>query len=353
MKGPLSAKAWNGLLDWLSGALRNRILSVTTIGRSGWQHPWFITPKWNGELKQWQCTIKPGFVNDDDVTVLQTVKNADGSEVTKDVPLTDVPSIPLTSFRSVGTDAVSIDGSGEGVPEFFAARGVGNPISLNSDSADGIQQQVEGLLDQSQARILRGCDLVLYHDRVATATDWQITPAEIGAQAQFTVIYKSSPSARTKAYIRTKSRYQPIAAVDDMTRLQGAWEDETFDSTLLATVWLLSPPGAAFDSEPDGSWQGFAENQLFWNADYETDTPSPGVVKQNLEVNLAGLGAAAGAQLTVNQILSSQNDAFNNALEFLTKKQITGRIRTPGHRMPPKWDKTKSLNPPFPYKGLR
>jgi hypothetical protein len=352
----ITAAAWN---RFIARRRRERLRSVTTLSGGTSHHPWHTTLAWNSDLERWEASIKPGFVDNGrmiDVTVHVPVSSPPGlpvSESSADVPLTSFPRLPITTFRSVGTDSVSIDGGGEKVPEFFLARGVRAPVSLVTDTESGIKQQVEGLLaSQESARLLRACDLVLQHDRVATATEWQITPAETGAQAQFSVIYKTAPGARSGAYIRTQSRYTSISPVDDLTRLQGEWEDQTFDSQHLATVWLLSPAGAPLESGPDETWEPHVEYKLFWNAIYETTTPAPGVVKQNLEVNLAGLGNAAGAQITVNQILSSQNDSFNNALTFLNANQISGRFVTPGPSVPPKWDKTRSLNPPFPFLGL-
>lgn len=345
----IPAHEWNELIAEIA---RWTPLGFTPADASdGWQHPWFTSASWNAETEQWQCTIKPGFVNGLDVTV--SVPSTIDDQPSTDTPLTDSPRLPITTFRSVGTDSVSIDGSGEAVPEFFRARGVGDPLSFSTEGDGGIVQIISGLVDdQAERRLLRACDLVLHHDRIATATEWLITPAETGAQAQFSVIYKNAPNAREQAYIRTTSRHRPIMPVDDLTRLQGGWTDETFDAVHLATVWLLSPPDAAYDSPPDETWTAHVEHKLFWNADYLATVPALGVTRQNLEVNLAGLGSVAGAQITVNQILSQQNDAANNALEFLTKKQITGRFITPGHRVAPAWDKTTSLDPPFPYIGL-
>ena len=343
----ITASAWNALL---ARRRRNRIVSVTQRRGGSWRHPWHTTLAWNADLERWEASIKPGFVDNGrmiDVTV--SVETAEGSA---DAPLTDFPRLPITTFRSVGTDSISIDGSGETVPDYFRALGVGDPVTLSTEGDGGLVQEFSGLVDESASqRLLRACDLVLHHDRVATATQWQITPAETGSQAQFSVIYKTAPNARDGAYIRAMSRYAPIVPVDDLTRLQGGWTDETFDSRHLATVWMLSPPGAALESSPDETWEPHVEYKLFWNATYEVTAPVLGAVKQNLEVNLAGLGAAAGAQITVNQILSQQNDAVNNTLEFLTQKQITGKFITPGHRVPPEWDKTLSLNPPFPFLG--
>jgi hypothetical protein len=70
-------------------------------------------------------------------------------------------------------------------------------------------------------------------------------------------------------------------------------------------------------------------------------------------LNLFGLGGITGAQFTINQILSTSNDATANLLAQLTSRMSSGKISTPGHRRAAvKWDETRSLNPPFPFFGL-
>jgi hypothetical protein len=345
----ITATAWN---RFLVRRRRERLNSLVIQQRGVWRHPWFTFAEWNAQRERWEAQIKPGFVDNGrllDVTV--SVESEDGAG-RSDVPLTAFPRIPLTSYRAVGTGTVSIDGSGERVPEYFLSRGVGEPVSLSTASGEGIQQEVTGLFeDLDQQRILRACDIVLYHDRLSTATQWQITPGETGAQAQFSVLYQSRPNARPGAYLQTTARHEPIGPVADLTRLLGGWQDLPYDTVRLCTVWLLSPPGAALDAQPDATWEPHVEHNLFWDVRYLVTRPALGVVKQNLEVNLAGLGGIAGAQITVNQILSQTNDAIANTLEFLTKRQIIGRFVSPGPSSV-KWDRAQSLDPPFPYRGL-
>lgn len=345
----ITATAWN---RFLTRRRRERLNSLTLQQRGTSLHPWHTRVEWNAQRERWEAEVKPGFVDNGrllDVTV--SVESEDGAG-RSDVPLTAFPRIPLSSYRAVGTGTVSIDGSGEPVPEYFLRLGVGEPVSYSTDSGEAIVQEITALFDDlAQQRLLRACDLVLQHDRLSTSTQWQITPAETGVQAQFSVLYQMPANARPGAYIRTTARHQPIGPVADLTKLLGNWQDLPYDAVRLCTVWLVSPPGAPFDAPPDATWEPHVEHNLFWNARYVVTRPALGATRQNLQVNLAGLGNAAGAQLTVNQILSGSNDAFANSLEFLTKTQITGRFIVPGHPSV-KWDRALSLDPPFPYRGL-
>jgi hypothetical protein len=344
MKVP--ASAWNRLVDYL---FQHRLLSVVSLGGSQWRHPWFTSVRWDDETQAWRAHVRPGFVNGQDVTVSVIIE-----EERRDVPLTEDPTFPLSSFRALGSDTISIDGSGESVPEFFQRLGVRAPRQISTEIGDGLVETITGLPeDAAEAlppRQLRACDLVLRCLRPRTAVEWLITPAETGAQAQLTLL--TTGSSAHQASLRITSRYQPIQAAADLTRLEGLVTDPGFDEAHVATVYLLSPESAGPESEIDATWTPYVEHHLFWNADYLTTQPTI-IPRQNLELNLAGLGGIAGAQFTVNQLLSLQNDATNNALTFLLGNEVTGRISTPGHSKGSiKWDKAESLDPPFPFFGI-
>jgi hypothetical protein len=342
----ISASRWNALIDRLA---RFWPLGFQAADQAVWRHPWFTTARWDDETQAWRAHVRPGFVNGQDVTVSVVVE-----EERKDVPLTEDPTFPLSSFRALGSDTISIDGSGESVPEFFQKLGVRAPRQISTEIGDGLVETITGLPeDAAEAlppRQLRACDLVLRCLRPRTAVEWLITPAETGAQAQLTLL--TTGSSAHQAILRVTSRYQPILAAADLTRLEGLVTDPGFDEAHVATVYLLSPESAGPESEIDDTWTPYVEHHLFWNADYVTSQPAI-IPRQNLELNLAGLGGIAGAQFTVNQLLSLQNDATNNALTFLIGNEVTGRISTPGHSKGSiKWDKAESLDPPFPFFGI-
>lgn len=330
MKGPITAKAWNALLDVLAPMLRNRVLNVTSIGGGMWLHPWHTKASWNGAKKKWEAVIKPGFVFNGrtcDVTV--SIVNDDGEA--KDVPLLDAPMIPLTSFRAIGTDAVSIDGSGEAVHEYFRYHGVGEPISFSTEGEEGIVEQVSGLAeDQTSKRLLRACEILLYHDRPAASADWTQGVGIDGSFAQFAIVYNTSGSARNGAYIRT-AKAKPLTSDEDpasAAALGQRFADQAFDWLPLVTVYLLSPENAGFDSAPDETWTPHIQHHLFWNLHYGHTPVPPAANQQNLTLNTAGLGGSAvNLQATVNQMLAQSNDAMA-ALNELLRNRVKGRFWT-------------------------
>lgn len=331
MKGPLTAAAWNALLDRLAPLLRNRIMSVTALGGGKWLHPWHTSVKWNATEKRWEATIKPGFVNGLDVTVSITPPLQD-STAPSSVPLTDSPTVPLTTFRPIGTDAISIDGSGESVPEYFRVRGVGDPVSLSTEGEDGIVQQVSGLADaQSSQRLLRACEILLYHDRPAAEAQWTQGVGIDGTFAQFAIAYNAATGAKDHGYLRVAKESPLVAADTDAATaafLGESFADTPYDWKKVATVYLLSPADAAFDSEPDETWQPHVKHHLFWNLHYAHSPIPPAANNQPLTLNTAGLGGAGvNLQATVNQMLAQSNDA-SAALNEMLRSRVKGRFWT-------------------------
>jgi hypothetical protein len=296
----IRADDWNALLDEVC---RNTLLSVTTVGQGNAEsHPWATRPSWQPDLREWQCTVKPGFVNGLDVTVLAI----DG-----DVPLTDSPVMPLTAWRSVGSDAgpevsgQSEDGtlllSYEPVPEFFVARGVVSrqQVSIDVDDPTGLLDAIEdsGAVDSLR---LRACDLVLYHDRPSLAADERGRP-----------MLAFTSGTRRAAYLRTTRRYR----ADDIGSAR--------DSLHIATIYMLSPPDTGYDAEVDETWTPFVKHECFWNLCYDWKPTRFGTANElTLETNLAG---DVGDPL-IQGILAQNNADYQAALDALTTNPITGHF---------------------------
>lgn len=326
-----SANTWNRLLDRLA-----RFWPLGFLGSelSDWQHPWFTSASWNLEEKQWEATIKPGFVNGLDVTAAIPSPEGEGQGESKtvDAPLTDSPSIPLTTFRSIGTDAISLDGSGEAVPDYFRALGVGDPISLSTEGEGGIVEQVSGLVDdQASKRLLRACEILLYHDRPAAEAQWTQGIGIDGTFAQFAIAYSAATDAKDHGYLRTAKELPLVTHEEDAAAaavLGLGFADTPYDWRQVATVYLLSPEGAALDSEPDETWEPHVKHHLFWNLHYAHTSLPPAAAQQNLTLNTAGIGGAAvNLQATVNLMLAQQNDAMA-ALNELLRSRVKGTFWT-------------------------
>ncbi len=338
MRFIVTASAWNEMVDYI---FRHRLLSLLSLGQSGWAHPWFTSPAWNAEKERWEATVNPGFVNGQDVTV--QIGDPLNTASLNTVPLTDFPSIPLTSTRAITS----------GAPDFFAALGVRDVAAPTEDQLEqGILEVVSGLpSDSAQQRQLRACDIVLRCTRPVTTITWAFGSISEASFAQFKVGVSGSSQSRYSLHVMAEwTTNEPMSYFD---RLNGGTNDPGYDEAVVCTVFFLSPPGVGEDYELDGTWQAFVRHELFWNADHIVALPSPSALAQNLQIDLAGLGNAAGAQFNVNQLLATNNDAFAAAQQFLTSREVTGRITTPGHVNPPDWDRALQPDPPFPFKGRR
>ena len=318
----VSAGVWNKMVDWY---FRHRVRAVLALGGSPWRHPWHTSVSWSEEHGRWEASVAPGLVNGMDVTC-SVITPPDAVPV--DVPLTDFPRLPLAEFRAI----TSL------VPEFFVARGVRSASSL-------MVREEDAALPPRQ---LRACDLVLHIPRQRTVVRWDSPPSEVGAGARFTV--GSAPPPRAGAFLRAAREFAPPAARDDRAALTGETADAGLDSALVGAVFFLSPPDAPPDAGVDAAWEPHVRHELFWNVTHTVTAPvSAGA--STLALDLAGAGAASGAQLDVNRALARNNAAYNAALQFLRAREITGAITTPGHRVPIPYDRRARLDPLFPYKG--
>jgi hypothetical protein len=319
------------------------------VMRSGtWRHPWELTPAWDPDRQQWTARIEPGFVNGMDATISLPYRDAPDetkqrlidlkrdADAAVDCWLTEEPQLPLTAWRAIGTDAepgatsMGDDGtmtmSFEAVPEFFKSLGVGDPPNLSSQITDvGVVQRISGKLETlAETRLLRATDLVLYQDRFATSTQWEMGAGFDGTNAQFSVIYKMPPNMRERAYIRAMPRCQEAKSTSIQDRLRGDWADNTFDARYLATVYWVSPPGTSPGSQPDGNWTPYVRNHLFWNLVHATSVLEPALKRQNLVLNT---GLAAGLLDSIgNRILAVINDQNAAIAEFLGRNTLEGRF---------------------------
>lgn len=321
--------------------MRNDIASILRIDNGRWRHPWHVRPMWNAELKRWDGMLKSGLVNSADVTIRLPYDEAPAAtidrlklapspqpEASVDCRLVERAGLPLTSFRALGPDAdptgASVTGeeiklSYEDVPLFFQARGVGSPPAADGDIT---KVTASGL----PPRLLRSLDIVLAMDRPATTSTVQQSTGEDGIMLQYSVGLSQVPNARKQGYLRTTSKFTPPRPPDAMARLLGDWNDTTRDELLMATVFFMSLPGAAFGSAVDETWQPFVQHRVFWNLRYGFKDPTIYPPDKPLTLN-TGLAAGLGDQVN-NYLLAQINDANSAALNFLRNTQVEGRFWT-------------------------
>ena len=310
----IPAKDWNRLIDDLA---RNQIIGATVLSRGDWRHPWSVSVEWTGG--RFDAKIKPGFVNGLDPEM--EVEGQDAPETTLkrlghtqisargiklDAILTEEPSLPLTLWRQVGYDAKSVDD--EMIPEYLIAQGA----SPKAPTSTGFE------------RLLRATEIVLFKDRIATNTNWTFGLGLDGTAAQFDVFYAARQNARQRAYIRTERKTAPLAPTDELAKLFGGYQDSGLDRLALATVFLLSPPGAYKDSEPDGEWTPYVQHHLFWNLTHDVNVQA----RESLNDSLAlptGLGLGV-ADVTINNLAAWINDTNDALSEFLRNNEAEGRF---------------------------
>ncbi len=304
------ASTWNALIDRLR---REQVIGCTVTQYGSWKHPWYVTPAWNKEREEWACEINPGFVNGLDPEVRLQASEAPEEtlgrlgatqEARVDAWLTEAPQIPLRQWRAIGDEG--LPDTGERMPPFFQALTEGE--------------------SEKKRRLLRACEIVLRHDRIAAGTSWNLGSGSSGSFAQFSVSYGRRPGARERAYLRTTSRYDPPTPPDPLDLLLGKVVDEGIDSLHLSTVYLLSPEGASPESPPDASWTPFVRHRVFWNLIYAVRFDPP--VGRTDDITLyTGLGGGI-ADGMINQMLAQNNDASAAAMQFLSNRSIEGRFWT-------------------------
>lgn len=306
----ISTRGWNDFVAWW---FRQRILQVVPAEPTPWRHPWHTTAEWDAAAETWTARIAPGFCLSPTgeavprLTVPETLAGDEALERlgidvpapdrTTEVYLDESPRLPLPAamFRAIGTDATAVSGGAtESVPEYFTDRGVLGPQVLDTGREQAVIR-IDGLIaSRSQARLLRAVDLVLYHDRLATVVAPEITVDEVA----WTLSLERPSNYRIGPWIETARSFETAAARAAAAVLLGEAVDPGRDGRLLATVYLLSPPGAAEGSVPDGTWQPHVRHHAYWNLQYrptyELAAPEPTRVAVPVpQLGLGQLGAAA------------------------------------------------------------
>lgn len=327
----VSAESWNGFVD---SVFAGRVASVTRVEAEPWRHPWFCRLSWWDEARAFAVRVKPGFClsgpsrarRDVSVSVpvvsslaperslnrLNVSRPRSGGAVVEAF-LREEPRLAIEPgrWRAIGTDA----DTSEGVPVFFRERGV-NPSPVARVAGESVERR---------PRLLRSCDVVLSHDRLANATEWQQGAGVDGTVAQFFSNVASAPNRRERPYLRVMREFSPDEPVDPIEQMRGLWSDTGTDSIRVASLFLLSEPGVPAGSVPGfppERWSPYVKHSVFWNLQYLESRFSAPAAQPPLV--FPGLSLAGGVLGSFQPSLAQINDNFNALSQFLGTRLAAG-----------------------------
>jgi hypothetical protein len=323
----IPAKSWNAAR---AIALRNQAfrglgvrlrwtpdgIVVSAEGAEEFRHPWQLACRWqeDGESGSWVATVRPGFVNGREVTI-----HATRDEEELEVPLTDEqpPELTLANFRNPATAAgvtANLAGqfqqtAGEGYPAFFESLGV---VPAAKGGTVGAEDPQPG-----RTRQIRACDVVLITPRLATRQKITVTdPRAEGQTVDLSTEFVNTEFSNAPAHrliARPKHTGPPEPTL--LERLEGTAVEPQTDELKLSTVYLVSPPGAGEDAQPDESWTAYPVYFVFWNLAHASLAQLPEAPPKPLRVDIPLAGGVA--QPVVNGLLSLANDQASAVAAYL------------------------------------
>lgn len=324
----LSHDTWNHMIDKVTRIIPIRCVST----HKEWSHPWLVSVDWNVD-HGWVYSINCGFVNGlepESETIIGLVSEYTRARIKKETGkypsttepikalLTESPRMAIGSSRVIGKGAdpvsSSVSDSGkikiryEAVPEFFSQFGV-------------TAEELIG--EKSNPRILRAVDVVLRIDRLTAKLDVMEGNGFLDSyNAIYFITYGRNSPARVRPQIESMAKHVPKSAVDLGSFNQSLSDDDT-DDLKIATIYFLSSPGET-SLVINNSWQPFVSHDVFWNLRHAPATlPHPLVFEPlRLVSNLSG----GIADPLFASILSTNNDAFSEALALATQSNLSGRF---------------------------
>lgn len=321
---------WTALVRRLT---RSRPLHVSVDTSYGFRHPWHCRATWSDSRQRWQIQTHPGYVNARETLVRVDGRDAPAATLARlglkgtpkgrvDAFLSESPPLLLSSslLRPIGDDPEGL--GGESVPEYFRSLGVGSEeyqVSTNLEELTSTVTLTGDFPDASTRRRLRACELVLAQPRAALRLEYGEDPE--GPTLQLAVSTPADPSP-TLSFRRAWEGSPPQSGIEAL--LSGA-TDNGLDEKHIATVYLLSPVGAAIDAIPDASWQCIIQHRAWWNLRHEVNQFLESIPDQRLGLPGLGLAGGVGDALIAGAIRSSEA-TLNQAQALLDRSRIEGRF---------------------------
>ena len=212
-----------------------------------------------------------------------------------------------------------IASAAEGYPKFFEKLGVKAAAKGGDVTKAGA---LEGEFDE-----IRAMDVVLSKARIGTRLQIDVHDPLVDAQTEsISTVFLNDALRATggRAKLRAVSKYQPpeeqSLALMYGTLLKAG--DEQFDELKMATVWIVSPPDAADDAEPDETWTPYPQHTVFWNLQHAARLIPPKVPNPPLQLFVPLAGGIA--QPVINALLSFVNDQNAEAEAFFNQADARG-----------------------------
>lgn len=318
----ISAREWNALLDRIERRL-NVEVSATPPER-GYIHPWKTRGRWNEEKKRWQLRISRGHANAAEVEAPRLAREDLPAATQVRVPqgarvapwLSERPWFPIAPdlYRAIGSDATPIEAP-EPIPVYFAERGVGEGPTLRVDAIDGVKVLEATVVDPKRLRRLRAVDLVLSVPKPVVSPIVETDPDGI------TRIRSVLQPARGVPSVRVMRRFVPASDSASLeAQLVGGESDAPTFERLVATIYLLSPPGAPSGSVPDGRWTCHVDHALYWDYFWAYRAEIYDFPDQSISLN-TGLAGGAGQDI-INNLIADLNQSYADAAAALRRATV-------------------------------
>lgn len=321
---------WTALMRRL---VRSRPLHVSVDRSYGFRHPWHCRATWSPSRERWQLQVHPGYCNARETFVRVEGRDAPPATLArlglKGTPkgrveawLSESPPLIIAPdlIRPIGDDPEGL--GGERVPEYFRSLGVGSEeyqVSTNLEELTSTVTLTGEFPDASTRRRLRACELVLAQPREALRLEYGDDQGDPTLQLAVSAPVEPSPSLSIR---RAWAGSPPQSGIEAL--LAGA-TDNGIDEKHIATVYFLSPVGAAIDAVPDPSWQVLVAHRTWWNLRHEVNQFLETIPDQRLRLPGLGLAGGVGDALIAGAVQSSEA-AFNQARALLDRSRIEGRF---------------------------
>lgn len=317
----LSARRWNAMASKLAAKLNVR--PGATRPSPAWRHPWNCLARFNPSALRWEVNIQPGFVNAQETegpalpwrecsVETQSRLQARAGELVRPW-LTESPWLPVRSdaWRAIGADAAGAT-TEEAVPPFFLQMGVVDQLEGGALTTRGFP-----VLPPEERRRLAAVDIVLNvpkpaPDIVLTELSDGIKRAEVGLRP---------PGPGELPSVRVQRRFVAAQAEPPLlAQVAAGRAAPPFQEWRVATLYLLSAPGAAPGSAPDHTWTPFAAHDLFWNRRFAFQSSLAGLPRLNLSFSTFLAGGVANPLF--QGILEPINEADAQAALTLSRGDV-------------------------------